>query len=201
MPVDRRATFLTQFFESQGTTAPVGLRPVAEWDANDQLGDHLSFGEQVVLILRSHLVSHLDQTTIFLAPAVADGQFRKPGTDQLLPTFRGSAGMDTAYFGFAVDEATITAGLGWYLVIQELVGAVRFGFDEQPVTPAQSWNDIGWTDVAAPNGYVDAAQAPPAPADAGGLTWGADAAHMAGICLQRPIRLSIHASLLLPGGT
>lgn len=200
VPLDRRSTHLTQFFESQGTTAPAGLRPVQEWTAADDLGSHLSFGEQVVLILRSHLVSHLDQTTIFLAPAVADGEFRKPGTDQLLPSFRGSAGLDTAYFGFAVDEATLRAGLGWYLVIQELVGAVRFGLDEQSVTPAQTWNDLGWTSVATVNGYVDAAQAPPTPAAPGNLAWGVDAAHMAGIGLQRPIRLSIHTSLLLPGG-
>ena len=175
VPLDRRTTLLTQFFESQGTTPPPGMRPVAEWDHNDQLGDHVSFGQQVVLILRSHVVAHLDQTTIFLAPAVADGQFRKPGTDQVLPSFRGSARLDTAYFGFPVDEATLTAGLGWYLVIQELVGAVRFGFDEQSVTPAQSWNDLGWTSIATRNGYVDAAQPPPAPAAPAGLTWGADA--------------------------
>jgi hypothetical protein len=200
VPLDRRSTNLTQFFEAQGTTPPAGLRPIAEWAATDDLGSHVAFGEQVVLILRSHLVSHLDQTTIFLAPAVADGTFRKPGTDQLLPSFRGSAGLDTAYFGFGIDEATLVAGLGWYLVIQELVGAVRFGLDEESVTPLQTWNDLGWTSVAARNGYLDAAQAPPPPAASGGLTWGADAAHMAGICLQRPVRVSIHTSLLLPGG-
>jgi hypothetical protein len=200
VPLDRRSTNLTQFFEAQGTTPPAGLGPIEGWAGTDDLGSHLAFGEQVVLILRSHLVSHLDQTTIFLAPAVEDGTFRKPGTDQLMPAFRGSAGLDTAYFGFGIDEATLVAGLGWYLVIQELVGAVRFGLDEEAVTPLQTWNDLGWTSVAARNGYLDAAQAPSPPAAPGGLAWGADAAHMAGICLQRPVRVSIHTSLLLPGG-
>ncbi len=200
VPLHRRATHLTQFFEAQGTTPPTGLGPIEGWAAADDLGSHVSFGEQVVLILRSHLVSHLDQTTIFLAPAVADDNFRKPGPDQLMPSFRGSAGLDTAYFGFSIDEATLVAGLGWYLVIQELVGAVRFGLDEESVTPLQTWNDLGWTSVAARHGYVDATQAPPPPAAPGNLTWGADAAHMAGICLQRPVRVSIHTSLLLPGG-
>jgi hypothetical protein len=37
-----------------------------------------------------------------------------------------------------------------------------------------------------------------APADPEGLTWNTEAAQMAGIVLQRPIRLSIHTSLLLP---
>ena len=64
-----------------------------------------------------------------------------------MPSFRGTAGLDTAYFGFAIDEATLRAGLGWYLVIQELVGAVRFGLDEESVTPPQTWNDLGWTAV------------------------------------------------------
>lgn len=200
VPLDRQATYLDQFFEAQGTTPPAGLRPVREWSATEELGSHVSFGEQAVLILRSHLVAHLDQTTIFLASAIADGAgpFRKPGTDQLLPSFRGFAGLETAYFGFAVDEATLRAGLGWYLVIQELVGAVRFGLDEESVTPPRTWNDLGWSSVAAANGYVDATQTPPVPAAPAGLTWGADAAHMAGICLQRPIRLSIHTSQLLP---
>ena len=147
VPLDRRATLLTQFFEAEGTTPPAGLQPVAEWTAADDLGSHVSFGEQVVLILRSHLVSHLDQTTIFLAPAVADGEFRKPGTEQLMPSFRGTAGLDTAYFGFPIDEASLRAGLGWYLVIQELVGAVRFGLDEEATTPMRTWNDLGWTAV------------------------------------------------------
>ena len=199
VPLDRKATLLTQFFAAaQGSAPPAGLQPVAEWANTDELGSHVAFGEQVVLILRSHLVAHLDQTTIFLAPAVADDQFRKPGTDQLMPSFRGTAGLDTAYFGFAIDEATLVAGLGWYLVIQELVGGVRFGLDEASVTPPQTWNDLGWTTVGETNGYIDATQAPPTPAVPGGLTWGADAAHMAAICLQRPVRLSIHASLLLP---
>ncbi len=200
VPLDRRATLLTQFFEAEGTTPPAGLQPVAEWTAADDLGSHVSFGEQVVLILRSHLVSHLDQTTIFLAPAVADGEFRKPGTEQLMPSFRGTAGLDTAYFGFPIDEASLRAGLGWYLVIQELVGAVRFGLDEEATTPMRTWNDLGWTAVGEEHGYVDATQAPPPPNTTGGLAWGADAAHMAGICMQRPVRVSIHTSLLLPGG-
>jgi len=200
VPLDRRATLLTQFFEAEGTTPPAGLQPVAEWTATDDLGGHVSFGEQVVLILRSHLVSHLDQTTIFLAPEVADGEFRKPGTDQLMPTFRGTAGLDTAYFGFPIDEASLRTGLGWYLVIQELVGAVRFGLDEEATTPMRTWNDLGWTSVAEQHGYVDATPAPAPPPTAGGLAWGADAAHMAGICMQRPVRVSIHTSLLLPGG-
>ena len=74
-------------------TPPAGCGPCREWAATDELGSHVAFGEQVVLILRSHLVAHLDQTTIFLAPAVADGPFRKPGTDQLMPSFRGFAGL------------------------------------------------------------------------------------------------------------
>ncbi len=198
VPVDPRATDLTQFFEAQGTTPPGGLSPVSQWAAADDLGSHVAFGEQVVLILRSHLVAHLDQTTIFLAPAEADGEFRRPSTSQVLPSFRGAAGLDTVYIGFPVDRATLTAGLGWYLVIQELVGAVRFGLDEATTTPVRSWNDLGWPSVQAPTGYIDTAVAPDPPAAPGSLTWGANAAHMAGIFLQRPVRLSIHLSLLLP---
>ncbi len=34
VPLDRRATLLTQFFEAEGTTPPAGLQPVAEWTAD-----------------------------------------------------------------------------------------------------------------------------------------------------------------------
>ncbi|MFZ4573786.1 MAG: hypothetical protein ACOYN0_05270 [Phycisphaerales bacterium] len=200
IPLDRAATYLTRFFESKASAAPRDMSAVSSWRPQERLGSHVSFGERVVLVLRSRLVSRLSETVIFLAKAEMDGQFRRPGTKQLLPVFRGAAGVDTAYFGFEMTPEAMAAAPGWYVVIQELAGAAKFGFDEEASQTISTWNDIGWPSVAVAGGYVAAAARTPQPAQSAGMVWRKNGAHMAGIALQRPIRLSIHASLLLPGG-
>ena len=201
VPLDRVSTPLTRFFESRVSAAPRDMQATAGWNIADRLGSHVAFGERVVLILRSRLVTHLAETAIFLAKAEPDGEFRKPGETHLMPVFRGPAGLDTAYFGFEITPEDLASDPGWYVVIQELSGAVRFGFDEEGTTPMKTWNDLAWPMVGMAGGYVAVEKEKPAPAQPEGLVWGRDSAHMAGISLQRPIRLSIHTSLLLPEKT
>jgi len=201
VPLDRGSTPLTRFFESRVSAAPRDMTATASWNPADRLGTHVAFGERVVLILRSRLVTHLAETAIFLARAEPDGEFRKPGETHLMPVFRGPAGLDTAYFGFEITPEDLASDPGWYVVIQELSGAVRFGLDEEGTAPMTTWNDLAWPMVGVTGGYVAIAKEKPAPADPEGLVWGKDSAHMAGISLQRPIRLSIHTSLLLPEKT
>lgn len=200
VPLDRAATYLTRFFESKASVAPRDLSAVASWKPEERLGTHVTFGERVVLVLRSRLVSRLSETVVFLAKAEMDGPFRRPGTTQLLPVFRGSAGVDTAYLGFEVTPEDLAAAPGWYVVIQEQPGAAKFGFDEEASETIFTWNDVGWPSVAVEGGYLTAAGRTPQPAQPAGLVWRKGAAHMAGITLQRPIRLAIHSSLLLPEG-
>jgi hypothetical protein len=199
VPLDRTVTPLTRFFESRASSAPRDMTAISQWTLTSALGSHVDLGERVVLVLRSRLVSRLNETVIYLAKAEPDGQYRKPGTTQLLPLFRGNAGLDTAYLGFELGPADLVAGLGWYVIIQELPHAPRFGFDEDGPLSLTTWNDLSWPRVAAPTGYVVSAPAPPAPASSGGLQWGLNSAHMAGISLQHPIRVSIHSSLLTTG--
>ncbi len=198
VPLDRVSTPLTRFFESRVSSAPRDMTATAGWNAADRLGTHVAFGERVVLILRSRLVTHLAETAIFLARADPDGPFRKPGETHLMPVFRGPAGLDTAYFGFEITPEDLASDPGWYVVIQELSGAVRFGLDEEGTDPMETWSDLAWPMVAVEGGYVAVDKKNPAPADPENLVWERDSAHMAGITLQRPIRLSIHTSLLLP---
>jgi hypothetical protein len=201
VPLDRASTPLTRFFESRVSAAPRDMTATASWNLTDRLGSHLAFGERVILILRSRLVTHLAETAIFLARAESDGEFRKPGATHLLPVFRGPAGLDTDNFGFEITPEDMASDPCWNVVIQELSGAVRFGLDEQGTAPMTTWNDLAWPMVGVAGGYVAVAKEKPAPADPEGLVWGRDSAHMAGISLQRPIRLSIHTSLLLPEKT
>jgi len=205
VPLDRASTPLTRFFGSTGSQAPKDLPAIATWKDADRLGSHLAFGERAVFVLRSRLVGHLSEALVYLAQAVADGQYRKPGPTQLPPVFRGTAGVDTAYLGFeiapdALGGSGTGADLGWYVVIQEIEGAPRFGFDEVAPDQFNTWDDAAWplVGLTAPDGYVSIGAKKLTPATPGNLTWGGGAAHMASICLQRPVRLSIHTSLLLP---
>jgi hypothetical protein len=206
VPLDRASTPLTRFFGSTGSAPPRDLAAIASWKDADPLGSHVTFGERAVLILRSRLVGHLSEALIYLAQAVPDGPYRKPGGDQLPPVFRGTAGVDTAYLGFEIAPEALGgsgtgADLGWYVVIQEIEGAPRFGFDEPSDSSSlNTWNDVAWPMVGltASGDYVSIGTKMLNPATPGNLVWGGGSAHMASICLQRPVRLSIHASILLP---
>ena len=207
VPLDRASTPLTRFFGATGSQAPKDLPAIATWKDAEKLGSHVIFGERAVFVLRSRLVGHMSEALFYLAQAVPDGQYRKPGPTQLAPVFRGTAGVDTAYLGFEIAPETLGgsgtgADLGWYVVIQEIEGAPRFGFDEPSDggTAFNTWNDVAWPMVGltGPGEYVSIAAKTLKPAAPKNLIWGGGSAHMASICLQRPLRLSIHASMLLP---
>jgi hypothetical protein len=135
------------------------------------------------------------------------GAFRVPSTDpnakQLLPVFRGVAGVDTAYLGFEIAPEAMAgsqADPGWYLVIQEREGAPRFGFHELPEPALTTYNDVAWPQVSltTDGNYVSLAGTKVTPSNPGAFAWGGGAANMAAICLQKPVRVSIHGSLLEP---
>lgn len=199
--LDRSATLLTRFFDLQDAANPKDVPAISTWPSADALGTHTASGAMAVLVLRSRLVGQLSQAAIYLAQAVMNGNYRAPGPVQLLPVFRGVAGTDTAYFGFEIPPGKIAGSAndpGYYFTIQQREGSATFGFDEQASGPLNTWDDLAWPLVAAPNGYVAAGQKSPAPASPGTLRWGTSGAQMAAICFQKPLRISIHGSLLIP---
>jgi len=68
-------------------------------------------------------------------------------------------------------------------VIQEHPTEPRFGLDVD--TPAGSAT------------HIRVADGPPAGLPPSNLTWGRNAAHIAGLLRQRPFRVAIHASMLV----
>ncbi|MER5334182.1 hypothetical protein [Micromonospora sp. NPDC002717] len=139
-----------------------------------------------------------------------------PGPIQRYPQFRGTIDPDVTYLGFdlTVDAARGGDGdLGWFFVIQEQPTAPRFGLDEPPgpsPTTPNSWSDLDWSHVSPAGSTVThAAVAGPLATTPTTLpvlsgralptaTWGADAAQMAAITYQRPMRVAIHARTALP---
>ncbi|WP_254532861.1 hypothetical protein [Natrinema gelatinilyticum] len=194
-----------------------------------------------------------------------------PETDVRFPVFRGSIEPDITFLGFDLSVAEAVAGPyhdggpaediphevedeGWFFVLEEAPGEVRFGLDEDQgdvgqrpygITytssgtrkierltdvAAQQGAEVGWsalswghlpadgdgTDTVASISHVSVADSRPGseqwaveagvryhenedewtPADA--AEWGANAAHMARITWQQPVRVAIHADDVLP---
>jgi hypothetical protein len=184
---DPRATFFRRFWRSVDARADGDIEPLAQW-AERALGtnsDASNPSRQSVLLVRSALFRRYPAASVYAVPAVAVGAGRKPGPQsaELQPIFRGSLEPDVTFFGFDLDPAAAKADPGWYFVIQQQPTEPRFGFDVEI--------DFGTaTHVAL--GAPPAGHALPA-----NTAWGFNAAHMARILRQLPMRVAIHASELI----
>lgn len=206
-PCDLTVSPFRQFWDVRGQPGDpeslADIPPLSEW-ADRPLGAHLrgsTDGGQLVLVVRGELLRRYPTTTIYAAPAGADGSLDAAG--RLPAMFRGFASGDVTFVGFALtEEAALGSdppGPGWYFVFEQYPGAPRFGFDEQSesATPATS-DELAWTHVAqTPSGHADLDE----PLSGAGpelqAAWQGDAATIAGLALQRPFRVAIHASRLL----
>ena len=139
--------------------------------------------------MRSALLRRYPNAIIYAAPAIASGGTRTPDLDpahERFPAFRGEMKPDVSFFGFDLTPAAVqgTDGTaGHYIVIQEHPTEPRFGLDVG--TPAGSGT------------HIRVADGPPAGIASTALTWGRNAAHVAGMIRRRPFRVAIHASMLV----
>jgi len=199
-PTDQRGTCFDRFWDatpfvgvaSAGLQTPAGdILPLHLW-ADRRLGDTLTppAAERFVLLLRSDLLRRYPSAMIYAAKAKLVGSVRMPSiaeADEAMPIFRGALPPDVSFFGFDIPIPTMLGGgaeLGYFIIIQEQPGEPRFGLD-----------------VGTPTGNAThlRANAPvPAGLPLNGLQWGANAAHVAGIVRQQPVRVAIHASQFLP---
>lgn len=144
------------------------------------------------------------------------------------PVFEGHLEPDIAFFGFDLlpDEARgdedPEADQGWYFVLQEQPTEPVFGLDADDGSfggRPSSWNDLNWSHLASDAAtleslrYIDldaelpntsgvvAAPGEPAlawHAESGAGPAGANGSDLAYITLQRPFRVAIHGSDMLP---
>jgi hypothetical protein len=92
--------------------------------------------------------------------------------------------------------------LGWFFVLQEVVGEPRFGLDvSAPETPAPGpvWSDLSWVNVdLGTDQRVDVTKKlKGASFVREGVTWGANASDMAYILYQQPVMVGIHGREML----
>lgn len=223
-PSDRRGTYFRHFWDGGGDHADgptSGLPPIHTWTR--ALGENTGegHGQPLVLLVRGELFRRYPSATLYAVRAERDPAGRvKPGRSERYPLFRGAAPPDVAFFGFELSETEArgsgqpTGDPGWFFVIQQQPGEPDFGLDvgaDAEPTPVTQWNQLTWRHLVRSQEELTGLThvriepgSPPRPdtsADPPGASWGLNAAHMARITLQQPVRIAIHASQMLPPAT
>ena len=214
-PTDQRGTCFHHFWDTRGASAAQtrDIDDLHRW--THPLGHNKPSGtqpEQIVLLLRGELLRRYPGAIIYAVRAVGQPGQLRPSTqasDQVYPLFRGALPPDVTFIGFPLTENDVLAQPGWFFVIQQQPGEPQFGFDaangfggEAANLNALSWGHLV-SDAAAfqalhhvslqrsANGLPKTGGFPP------GVEWGKNAAHMARITLQRPVRVALHSAQML----
>ena len=220
-PTDRRGTYFTYFWDEAGTASDqsnVDLPPIHRW--GKALGQNAVEGraDPLILLVRGQLLRRYPNALLYAAKAERDSAGRiKPGAIERFPLFRGVAPPDVTFFGFQLSETEARGSVqpggdpGWFFVIQQQPGEPEFGLDVDPggdPPPVTQWNQLTWRHLVrsqqelAELTYVKIKQGSPPRPDTSrnppGAIWGFNAAHMARITMQQPVRIAILASQMLP---
>jgi hypothetical protein len=161
---------------------------------------------------QNHLMLY-DETGTKIAADNKDPHFR-------FPMFRAQVDPDITFIGFdllledVLGDPTLAETeaarqrvqgdrLGWFFVLQEVVGEPRFGMDEDPVSSSEDplvWDNLSWKNLGEKVSVIDLdkpfASNPPG-SDKGGAAWGGHSADMAFILYQKPVMIAIHARDML----
>ena len=220
-PTDQRGTYFRFFWNRRGAEQNVAARPINEW--NLTLGRNPSAAgnpDQLVLLVRGELFRRYPNAVIYAAKATGTSTAPKLTAEERYPLFRGSAPPDVTFFGFDLTETAARGSAtdpGWFFVIQQQPGEPSFGLDMpddlNPQPPrATDWNKLTWRHLVQSAAelrnlaHVKVGVKPGAPppllpdtsANPPGAQWGVNGAHMARITLQKPVRIAILASKMLP---
>ena len=207
-PSDERATPFRTFWTPAGRDPRSydQLRPLHEWSADSDLGEHFMPGTDgsLVVLVRGELFRRYPGTIVYLTRSTTPGD---PASERLLPLFRGDLTADMTFAGFGLQAAQLSAER-WFVVFEQQPTEPRFGFDAatttgRPLTAIGSWNDVSWGDVAATDEDLRALVHVPAGGRlaghrAGTITWGTNSGHLAAATLQRSFRIALPLTDLVP---
>ncbi|MGP4090921.1 hypothetical protein [Streptomyces sp. KR55] len=202
-PTDRRGTPFRHFWGWYDGRSDIP--PIHTWATDTTLGRNARSGGdgQLVLLVRGDLLRRYPNTSVVAWRASGLDLKDPPGPgDVVRPVFGGRFDPDVTFFGFPLTEADME-GDGWFFVLQEQPTEPRFGFDESPADttpgPIGVWPDATWQHTATePGSHLLIAGNPLAGATRGGVTFAANAAHLAAITLQKPVRVAVRSGQLLP---
>jgi hypothetical protein len=208
-PTDRRGSPFRRFWPRPGSDVDVPELHV--WDPGATLGEHCALRQDAfsLLLVRGEVVRRFPDMVVTAVPALPPGivagpKMMNPNPELVrVPLFSFAVDETTAIYALPVDPAELAADApGWFIVFQEHDYKFRFGFDVGDAGPLETWDDLTWEHLdpgGANRGFADAL-ADLRPAAANGLVWGAeaDATHVARIALQKPFRVAMQSTLLVP---
>lgn len=195
--------------------------------ANENTGPEPVVPNNLVLLIRGELLRRYPTAVIYACEGQWKEEQRELSDHEMHPLFRGTLSPDITFFGFNLDRDTARGSdnaadnkPGWFFVIQQQVSEPRFGLepakDPYEVPTVNEWNDLSWSNFGATKADLDKLAYAPVGNQPSNLAlhdvlvdgvvvnpgdtrmhWGADAAETAFIALRRPVRVAIHASLML----
>ena len=212
-PTDRRGSYFRRFWERLDDKGnPIqDISEIHTW--SKRLGENGTGAvdeSKLVLLIRGELLWKYPNTLIYALQAYkgSDNEPMLPRNPiPILPLFYGRLGTDIVYMAFPIHSEDLNGeGSGYFFVFEEPSFEPRFGLDASGmVVDLETWNDLGWDHIMYEEGnyvtegdYLPLAPEPrpevtvPAPA------WGENAAAFAYILHQRPARVYVHQSELLP---
>jgi hypothetical protein len=229
-PTDQRGSYFRRFWDARDATQPQpeDVKALDQWRGT--LGDQSARpGGYLVLVIRGELLRKYPNTVVYAHRArfgADDSQPRELAdeTDANVryPVLQAELDPDIALYGFVLTAAEARGRRtgdpgngpidpGWFFVLKERPGQVRFGMDDPPppggnLPALDSWDDLNWGHVTFPNGAVNIILASNqltltghASADApAAAQWGQSSADMAYALFQDPILYAKHAAELLP---
>jgi hypothetical protein len=226
-PTDQRGTYFQQFWDTRSAVPapPPDIPPIHGW-ADRALGTNVAAtgsvkpDEKLVLLIRGELLRRYPGVVIYAVKAVMHNGRRALATDfpdgvakplESHPLFRGTLGADVTFVGFDLTREQVLADPGWFFVLQQQPTEPRFGLDADPFGPGESgvvpplntWDELNWAHIAGTAEALNRLSHLPVtathltPAKPVKGTWERNAAHMAYITKQLPVRVAIHAAELL----
>jgi hypothetical protein len=224
-PTDQRGTYFAQFWDPSCRVPPAltqadrdarkDITPIHTWALSSRLGDHQppdpgrTPGNEIVLVIRGELLRRYPNTIVYAAPGVTDnaGNFNLDEANEEIPIFRGTIPPDVTFLGFNLTEQDVR-DRQLYFVLQEQPTEPRFGLNDvdaadiDPAQPLGTWDDLAWGHFGPQPRFLNVATLPNAaslpPVGAETPLWGVNAAHMARITLQTPVRVAIFGPDILP---
>ena len=224
-PATPSATWARHFWDT-GPGGPADIQPIGRW-FRGALGGHQPSdlpAADLVLLCRGALPRRYPDLRVYAVEAAWTDQgtrAEKAGGRVAAPVLAATLGPGTRVWGFALTEAEARGSTdpdagraGWFLVLEQRPGAPRFGLDAPRASARGSaparWSNLSWSHLAAtgdgplpafadPSGPPWLADGVARPGNGGRDVWGDDAAAMARITLQRPVRMLVHADSMLPG--
>jgi hypothetical protein len=190
--------------------------------------DRSAQGVSLVLLVTGALLRRYPDTRIYAVEAMWEEddeagiwvRRERIGGDVQLPAMSGDLGPGVRFYGFTLTAPTALGSTdvqrhpGYFFVLEEQPRDARFGLDapsaqRQRGKAPPSWDRLSWAHLGNPDGtplpdFVDVLgpvwmlEAGEREGTGDAVAWGEDAAAMAIVTTQQPVRMLVHADSMLP---